>query len=136
MIRRQPHGVVRDGGFGRPDPARPAAEAAGMRLDAEAQLFGGVVEMLERPARHRQVGSCDARDSQVGDQRQDGMVVGAGDQLRLPAFLQLAIFGQHLAQQFELDPQHGLYVGVGKEALLAHQFGNLRVTLDHLGADP
>ena len=136
VIGGQPHRLFGNGSFRRPASARPAPEVTAMRLQAKAQLLGRVIRVLEDCARQRQVRPRHARDAKIGDQGQDGVVVGAGDQLRLPALLQRPILRKHLAEQLELHPQDGLHVRVRKEPALADQLGDLRILLHHLGADP
>ena len=62
-----------------------------MGFDAKPHLLRSVVRVREPPAWDGQVRARDAGDAQVGDQRQDRMVVRAGDQLRLTPVLHLAI---------------------------------------------
>ena len=136
MIGGQPHRLFGNGSFRRPASARPAPEVTAMRLQAKAQLLGRVIRVLEDCARQRQVRPRHARDAKIGDQGQDGVVVGTGDQLRLPSLLQRPILREHLAEQVELHPQDGLHVRVRKEPALADQLGDLGLLLHRLGADP
>ena len=98
------HHRVRHGAFRRPQPHRPAAEqplvARGRRARAARRR---PPDATKRWRGRRAVGMRPQIDVRVAEQRQNRVIEGRRRQLDLPSRRGVAVFGDHLVQQLELD---------------------------------
>ena len=145
LIARQPEqavllgqecDLVAQGQLGRPQPLGSGPEEPAMSLHRQAQLLGGVLGMGEGPVGQLDRGRRRPGGVEVPDEGQDGMVEGARGQLRLAAFAQRPVRGQHPAHGVELGGDDRLLVLLGEVAAPGQQLADRSPAFHRVGVDP